>query len=359
VRPAKAACTAPSTVNVGFSGSPGATNWQEITFFKYDLSIDATCHTTVNLEYFASTSAEAAALLGGSVQYVSGGIAASLNTIAQGDNAIAVIAGQSEGGGSIYVASTKYKSFGIGEGALGKFAKAGLLWGVPTAIGPSSIFYAALSHQWGIPVSDIKMVVQGNNGVAGLLNNQVQLEASAPSNLEPELASGQYYTVWYSSGEQAIALLKGQIVLGSALMATRTTLADYPVLTQTIVTDAIKALMWMRKNANNPATIYSVFSPAAKTGYPYSAWGPVWDIARASNLVVTGYYNRTEYQQLANRYYNVGLLTTDPQILAADAPTKYVTNAYKSLGLTPPTNDVDPSQEFWASDKYTGLTAAG
>jgi hypothetical protein len=313
--------------------------------------IEATCHTNVNLEYFASTSAEAAALLGGSVQFVQGGIAASLDTIQNGDDAIAVLAASSEGGASIYVASKRYQANGVGINALKKFV--GVNWGVPSLGGAGSIFDASIAHKIGVPESSIHFVVQGNNGEPGLISNQVQLAISAPSNLEPALQTGNYYIVWYSSGAQAIAL--DGAVVGSGLMATRTTMARYPVLTQLVVTDNIKALLWTRKNADHPQAVWNVFSPAAKAGYPYSVFGPSWDLARAQGLVMTGYYDQSEYQSLANRYFNVGLLSQQVRVPAFDAPTSYVTKAYKTLGLTPPTSDLDASQLFWASEARTGI----
>jgi ABC-type nitrate/sulfonate/bicarbonate transport system substrate-binding protein len=355
-QPAKtktAPCTGPSTLNVGFSGTPGATNAPEIEFFKYDSSIEAECHLTVNLEWFASTSAEAAALLGGSVQLVAGGVAASLNTIAQGNDSIAVLGAYSEGGASIYVANKKYESYGRGINALKKYATSGLTWGVPSLGGAGSIFDQSLANKFGIPLSSIHFVVQGNNGEPGLISNQVQLSVSAPSNFAPALATGQYYTVWYSSGAQAIAL--DGIIVGSGLMATTSFINSYPALTQLVVTDLVKSLMWTRKEAKNPAAIWGIYSPAAQAGYPYSAWAPAWPVARAQGLVVSGYFSRTEYQQLANRYYNNGLLTTDTQIPAIDAPSKYITKAYKSLGLTPPTSDLASSELYWANEKNTGL----
>jgi ABC-type nitrate/sulfonate/bicarbonate transport system substrate-binding protein len=346
---------APSTVNVGLNGTPGAAFGPDVQIYSQIGYIERVCHTTLNLEYFGSGTAAQAALVGGSVQFLYGGGASQIAGIIQGaaSNVVALSA-SSQGGSSLYVASTKYKGNGVGINALAKFAS--VSWGVPSTNGTGAIYNAAIFRAAKITPSSVNLVVVGNNAAPALAGGQVQLAVSAPSALEPLLLTGQYYTVWFSSGLQAYRL-EG-LISGSQLLTTSQEIAQDPSLVQAFEIGTVKAITLLRKDAKNPAAIYDTYPAAAQAAIPYAVFLAGWAPSRAQLIPLTGLWRVKDIQRLANIDANYGIITQQVTIPKYAADDTFLLKAYKILGLPEPTSPVDSSELYWLNEKNTGISGA-
>jgi ABC-type nitrate/sulfonate/bicarbonate transport system substrate-binding protein len=344
-------CTgAPSTLNIGLDGTPGAAFGSDLPWFAEAAWIQRECHTTLNVEYFSSGSAEQAALVAGSVDYIGGGGSTQLEGIQAGQDQDEALFNEAQGGGSIYVAPNRYKGYGTGEKALAKFAN--LTWGVPSTNGAGVIFNNAVLKLDGVNPGNVKFVAVGNNAEPALLGGQVQLAVSAPPSLEPAVQTGQYYVVWYSSGLQAY-LLEHEVG-SSDLVGLRSFDQTHKSLTFYMVLAAARAYQMLDKDLNAPAKIYATYPANAQAAVPYSTFLAAWPFARGTG-VVSGLLTRAFYQHLANLDYNYRILPTPLTVPADAVNTSYYNKAEEALGITPPTTEMITALLPYLNSKHMGI----
>ncbi len=324
-------CTAPPVVTVGFAGTPGSDLIQDLPLYAYGAQLEKVCHTTLDIEYIALSAT--AALLGGSIMYASGSTYNQIKAYGQGTQTQEVqLWQQVQGGSTVYVASTKYKGLGVGINAIPKFAN--VTWGVPFLTGANAIYYDLILKKAGLNPASVNFNIVGGDGSVALANNQVQLL--------------QYYEVWNSSGLQAYRL--AGFIPSGALDTMRSTINEYPSLTQEMVNVQVETMKLMRKDINNPAAIYALFPAAAQVLIPYSQFLGTWSTWRADYVPLTGLLTQKDMQRAANLGYDYAFVPTPVTMPKDQIDTTFLDKAYKMYGLKPPTTEIDPAYEYLMSN---------
>jgi ABC-type nitrate/sulfonate/bicarbonate transport system substrate-binding protein len=345
-------CVAPPVVNVGFAAFPGADFSQDFPIYAFGKQLEKVCHTRLNVEYLNVSST--AAVIAGSVMFAAGTTYDQISAYSQGEQTQEVqLAQQVQGGSTVYVAPSQYKSYGVGIKAVPKFAK--LTWGVPFLNGATAIYYDMILKKDGISPSSVNLVVAGGNGAGALSSGKIQLLQQLDTfALVPLLASGDYYEVWNSSGLQAYQLA-GFIPSGS-LVTMRSTINKYPSLVQEMVDINVEAGQFMRKNLNDPKAIYDTYPAAAKALVPYSQFLGTWPQWRAAYAPLTGLLTLKQMQRAANLGYDYGFVPAQVKLPANQLDNTFLDNAYKSLGLPVPTTSLYPKLEYLMSNSEAAIT---
>jgi hypothetical protein len=350
-----AKCTgAPATLNLAMGSSPGLTFPSDVPIFESIGWFERECHTTVNYVYLAAGAAQQAALDSGAVQYLTGSndIGTELSDIEAGEDNDIALNNNALGSQEVFFAPIKYKSFGVGINALGKFAN--LTWGVPSTSGSGNIYDNAILKHDGVNPSSVRFLIIGPNGAAAALAGECQLCASAATVALPLIQTGQFYAVWYSSGLQAYNLV--HLVGNAGLVGLRSYVETHKSMTQYLVAAEIRGTEMARADYNKPATVYATYPPAAQAAVPYSAFLEAWPF-NLGDLAVSGLLTHSMLQYLANEDYNYRVLSTPLKVPTDALTTSFYDNAFKLLGQTAPTTALLPADLSWLYNKSFGIKA--
>jgi ABC-type nitrate/sulfonate/bicarbonate transport system substrate-binding protein len=345
-------CNAPPTVTVGIQGSPNSLLQNDLGYTNFQGPMERLCHTVVNLEYFSNVTTVFTALLGGTVQYITGSYSSLLAALQQGTatNVVALMA-DTQGGGTVLAAPIKDKANGIGIKTLSDYAN--VTWGIPSQGGAGVPYINEALKKDGVNPANVATVAVGSGGLAALESGRVGIDASSAITLEPGVLNGSLFFISTSYGLQAYQLLG--LMPAAGLMTLNTTISQYRELTQQLTDVALKSLLFIDKNVFHPQTVYNATTPAYQAVTPYSTFAQAWPLTRASGIPLTGLITQKGLQRVANNFYNNGVIVGPVKVPKSSVNSSFLDEAYKSLGMPAPTSQVNSKILYLMGDKYTGL----
>jgi hypothetical protein len=155
-----------------------------------------------------------------------------------------------------------------------------------------------------------------------------------------------------ASGEQAYQ--STGFLVSSTLMTTHAFTQQYPAFTEALTLAMLRTEQYFQANPTKPDKIFNGFPSWATTGTTQTSWDSSWPFTRSNYQPITGLVNQQTMRNLAKQLVKNSILPAGFSLPADSADPKFLDEAYKAEGKTPPTSPINTSQLKWI-----GKTAIG
>lgn len=336
---------APSVINIGeFAPTiPGALNVAIAQGLGYYNKIQRQFHTTFSFQGFTLPPPMVSGLEAGQLQFAEMTSANIMTAAAAGEYNFVDLENFSEGSGSDIVATGSLKAAnGFGVNAIKKHYGCGTNWAIPGLGGTTQITIEALFNMLHLGVTCWNPLSVGTTGVIpAVTTGKAPIGFVAASTAAPYLASGELYNVLFTSGTALYKLMGFEPSIG--LITTPAFAKKYPALTEAIVKADLQGLLWLQKHPNDASGAYKLMPAAYQATTTLSQFESIWPLFAGAYTPDTGLFTTKDASVAlvdGQRYGGVSSSLKLKQIPGEAANPTFLDEAYKSLGLTPPTTEI-------------------
>jgi hypothetical protein len=144
--------------------------------------------------------------------------------------------------------------------------------------------------------------------------------------------------------------------LGSGLITTSAFATQYPAFTQAIVTAMVKGARFIQTNINNPNKVYAALPAVYQQTTPVGLFVQAWVYNAPMLAASNGLFEPVQIAGAIKSLQSLDQLSSNASFnQKASFTNKYVTAAYKSIGVPVPSASGSGS----SSSSTTSTTAAG
>jgi ABC-type nitrate/sulfonate/bicarbonate transport system substrate-binding protein len=300
--------------------------------------IGAECHTKVNLQVFATPPTELPALTSGQIQFIDVGTANVLAAAGK-QQSIVALANTSQGGTGFMIAPAADKAKGTLLPGMANYAK-NATWAVPGLGGPGQLGASMLISAAGGSPGDVQFAAVGVPGLVPAIESGKAAAATvSPAPAVAAIKTGKAYSIIYTSGPSFYKQFG--FMSGTVFSTTPSFAAQYPVLTQKIVTAEVQALVTLQQDYKNPAAAYKLLPASYRATEPESVWAQSWSYVDGVNAGATGLVTQQDLQHELGYETKYGILPPSTTLPGGLTNDKYAKTAYQQLGQPAPSGPVD------------------
>jgi hypothetical protein len=328
---------APHSANIGLTGDDTVLNYLPTILAMgagYFNTVAKRFHTTISFDDYASGTLAEAALLGGTDQFSEIGTADYLPAVLEGKDTVGVL----NGGvalGAVFAAAAKYESSRGTD--ISKFNSP--TWCEIGLVGASASILAVVTGVNKLDTSKLHVTNIGSSAseLPALQGGQCSIVAGAGTTAAEGVVQHIAYVPLNTSNPAESIPVVGED-LGLPLTSSLGFIQKYPQLAQAMVDAAVKGLLLIQHNINNPAALYKLMPKDAQSALTLAAFKGSFSLIKES--YAAKYNNGTFTSQEIGDTVYFNEATKQIPLNAPVNPSKLFVNklvlqAYKDLGVKP------------------------
>jgi ABC-type nitrate/sulfonate/bicarbonate transport system substrate-binding protein len=301
----------------------------------YFKQIEKRFHTSITFDPYIAGSTAEPAFIDGADQFAVMGLSSSLPNEVAGRDQVSVF-GQGINLAAVMVGALKDKANGTNIAKFGPPAT----WCEIGVAGGSNTAARLEAAKNGFNLSQLKLTNIGTTAatLSTLQSGQCDITSAAQVDAANGLANGALYIAADLAAPQATVPLAGEIT-STPLQTSMAFARKYPQLTQAMVDAELEGLRFVQAHLNNFGTIYRALPAAMKAVLPLGAFAEAMTLVGPGLKanVYSGEFSADQVNDSLTLFKALGTIPSsgiDPTLVFNN---KYVTQAYKDLGIPAPT----------------------